>query len=546
VELAALAGILVGALALRLVGLGAGLPGPGLLSPDEDTVVPKALGLLERGSLNPDWFLYPSLYLTLLAGLLGLVGLVASGPPGVPFASSAAYSFDPTTYILTGRLVSVVAGVGLVAATWALGRRAFGRSAGLVGAALVAVAPVAVAYSRVAVTDMAMTALLTVSLLLLVTAASRRSRRALLWAALVAGLATSCKYNAGLVVLPVAGVAVALARGAGAGALRSARAACAPVGLMLAGFLAGTPFAVLDPVTFARDFWRQNRIVADGWLGFEGAGPGVLFNVHPVLWGAMGGGVLILALVGLGVAAWRRTPADLVLAPFCVVYFLYVSSWSAHFDRYLLPIVPVLAILGARGAVELARAARARRLRAGRALALAALAGSLAWTASLSLGMVSELRRRDLRLDAAATVTRLVPLGGVVAVDPLGPPLVGAREGRRLRRAGLDTHWFRLVRLETPRPGAVPDRRRSLARLRRDGVRWLVTSDSVARRVLAAPGRYPAESRFYRELRARATLVARVPRSLGPGVKLWDLSRRPPMPANTRTAQGPPLRVSLR
>src|SRR5438132_13358230 len=148
-------------------------------------------------------------------------------------------------------------------------------------AAAVAVSPLAVAYSHVAVTDMAMTAALAAGLCLLVGAVQDRSRRRLLAAALVLGLATSLKYNAGFALLPLAGAAIGLAREAGARWLSSLRAALVPVGALVAGFLAGTPFAALDPVTFARDFWRQHQIVADGWLGFESPGPGWPFNLRP-------------------------------------------------------------------------------------------------------------------------------------------------------------------------------------------------------------------------------------------------------------------------
>jgi len=62
----ALAAILAGAAALRLVGVGYGLPFP-LLSPDEQSIVPRAWKMVHGGGLDPHWFDYPSLLLYLLA-----------------------------------------------------------------------------------------------------------------------------------------------------------------------------------------------------------------------------------------------------------------------------------------------------------------------------------------------------------------------------------------------------------------------------------------------------------------------------------------------
>ena len=67
-ERSALTAVLIAAVVVRIIGLRAGLPGAALLSPDENTVVPKTLAMIHDGTANPHWFLYPSLYL----GLLGL------------------------------------------------------------------------------------------------------------------------------------------------------------------------------------------------------------------------------------------------------------------------------------------------------------------------------------------------------------------------------------------------------------------------------------------------------------------------------------------
>ena len=540
-ELAVLLAILSVACWLRIVGLRAGLPGPGLLSPDENTVVPRSLEILTGGTGNPHWFLYPSLYLYLVAGSVGVIAPFISVPTGVGLATPEAYAIDPTPYILTGRVISVIAGLALVVGTYLLGRQIAGRVAGLLAGGVIAVAPITVGYSHLAVTDMTMAALLSFGLWQLVVASETSTRRNLLWAAALIGLATSAKYNAGAAVIPLVAVAFGIGRRAGDDHAATWRRCLSTGGCWFGAFLVGTPYALLDPARFVSDFARQNRIVANGWLGFEDAGPGWRYNLHPILSGSIGTAMLVLGLVGLALAAYRRQRSDLVLAPYAVLYFAYVSAWSAHFDRYLLPVIPVLVVLGARAAVELGDEIAARiRLRSTLAAGVVALV-VLVPAAISSATLLSGYERRDLRLNAVPVIERVVPRGSRIAVDPLGPPLIDRPTGRKLIAAGHDVHWLRIIRLQTPQPGIAADPKRSLSLLHRYRVRWVLTSADIERRVRAAPLAYPHEVAFYRAVRRHGRVVYRVSGSLGPGVTLWDLgSRRPPKrahPASSATVR---------
>jgi hypothetical protein len=51
-----------------------------------------------------------------------------------------------------------------------------------------------------------------------------------------------------------------------------------------------------------------------------------------------------------------------------------------------------------------------------------------------------------------------------------------------------------------PGPGRPSDPNRDVARLRREGIRYVVVTGAVADRVLAAAKHYPREVRFYRQL----------------------------------------------
>jgi len=348
---------------------------------------------------------------------------------------------------LAARLVAAVIGLSGVATAWWLGRRAYGTGAAIVGAATVAVATTHVAYSRMAVTDVLLTLAVTCVLALAVEGRIE-------WAGLAVGLAASAKYPGAVAIVPVVVAGWGRWKALGRGAL-----------LAVVGFALTSPFVIVHAGAAWADFSRVERLAREGWLGFEND------PITPVaylerLWGAVGP-LLLVVVVGLVAALARRTRTDVVLLSFVLAYWLTLMPQQAHFERYVLPLVPVLAVLA--GSVRWAVPA-----------ALVALVVPLAW----SVSDTRQLTRTDTRLRAAAWVDANVPLGDRVAADPSTLPLAGRR----------------VTRLALPGPGRPSDPERDVARLRREGVRWVVVSGAVTDRVLAAPDRYPREARFYEQL----------------------------------------------
>ena len=244
----ALALIIALAAALRFVGIDHGLPYP-LLSPDEQTIVPRAWTMTHGGGLDPHWFNYPTLVIYLLA----------------PFqARHAAPSY------LDARIVVAIIGVAAVAATWWLGMRAYGWVAAAVGAAAVAVEVTHVAYSHMAVTDVPLTLGVAAALALFVSGRIELG-------GLVAGLAMGAKWPGVLLVVPlvVAG-------------WRQWRRVGIAIVLGAAAFLVTSPFVLIDAGTAASDAWNtQNIHHTSGWLGFEHDGNALVGFLHR-LWSGFG------------------------------------------------------------------------------------------------------------------------------------------------------------------------------------------------------------------------------------------------------------------
>ena len=441
---ALLVAVLVLALGLRLKGVDWGLPFS-FVNADESVVVPKAFGVA-RGGLNPQFFYYPSLFFYLVGGVYLLAAPALWAVQHANPLAMGSFVVDPGPYFLLARLVSVAAGTASVYLLYRLGREAFGRPAGLVAALFLAVAPLHVAYSHMAVTDVTATALSLLAFLLLLQAARGGGRRRLIAGAVVAGLATSTKYNLGALVLPATVAAVYACRGeVGRRVAAGGRAALVWPRLLLArvyapmllAFLVGSPFIVLDPGHFLHDFLRQNRIMDRGWLGFENVGNGFWYNLETNLGGTFGVVLVVLAVAGLAWALWRHTAVDLLLAPYALAYFVYISTWKELADRYLLPILPLLLLLAVRLCLEALELRPAARRVAAPAVAIvlavalvAPLAGSLAFDRELSGG--------DTRERAKAWVESNVPAGSIDRHRELQRP-AGARPRRGVlpeRRAG--------------------------------------------------------------------------------------------------------------
>ncbi len=372
-------------------------------------------------------------------------------PTLVLYVQAPFQSWDGAPSILTARIVIVLFGLAAVAAAWWLGRSAYGTLAGVIGAAVVAVQTTSVAYSHAAVTDVPLEAGVAASLALMV------SDRLLL-AGLLAGLATSAKYPGVFLLVPLVV--------AGWGRWRRLAAA---IGLGAAAFVATSPFVLVHPLQAWSDASRVQRLARDGWLGFE-HDSFALFSFTGGLWHTLGPAVVVAA-VGIGVAVASRRRADLVLLSFAVVYVADLLTIRAHFDRYLLPLVPVLGVL-------------AGRLRALAPVTLLLLAVPLTYSIRDDI----TLTKTDTRVVAARWIERHLPRSAPMAAESSTPLIPG----------------HAILPLLLPGPGRPSDPNRSVARLRREGIRYVLVTGAVADRVLAAREDYPREVRFYRQLQRQA------------------------------------------
>ena len=392
-------GLLVLAAGLRLWGINFGLPA--LYRPDEDVTVGRAMGIF-HGILDPHFADWPHLYFYVAAAWLApfrLIGLVQ----------------DPASGYVWVRILDALLGSVTVLLVFEFGRRAYGWLAGFFGAAALAVAFLHVRDSHFATLDIPLTLACTAALYIAYRTIQSHGLRPLLLNGISLGVAASLKYNGALVF---AGMATAQALRARAEHSRwtllvAWLALIAAVGV--AALALTSPFLVLDPgmtqhgIGYIFQHLGTASAPAIGWVQLSLA---LWHGIDPVL--------VLLAVVGVGYAAWRRQPADWIILTFLLVYLLLIGAGRSVFFRYADPVIPLLLLLGGRALatlVELTARRRARRLALAVAFVLI-VAAPLAHDIRYDL-LIQQTDTRTLAFDWLA---QHVPTGSRAAVPYMAGP----------------------------------------------------------------------------------------------------------------------------
>ncbi|MGP0052966.1 MAG: glycosyltransferase family 39 protein [Solirubrobacteraceae bacterium] len=255
------------------------------------------------------------------------------------------------------RSLSALAGVAVAPLLYLCGRELVSARAGVVAAALAVVNPFMIWYSQEAREYMLMTALCTGSLLFFARAWRRRSRRDLLWWAVLSALALLTQYFAAFLIA-AEGLALvwrlrrrtsALALGAMAVVLAPLVPHVIPHLRRPALFITAQPLALRlqqVPVTFGLGQLYKGPLVSDGLLGAA----------------ALAAAVIGLLVAGAGDRELRGAAiaATLAAAVLLVPLALALLGHDDYIARGLMPAWPPLAIvIGAACAAERARIAGA-------------------------------------------------------------------------------------------------------------------------------------------------------------------------------------------
>ena len=327
-------GILLVAAGFRFAGLDFGLP-LAEARPDELTLAFQAMKF-GTGDLNPHSFNYPTLHKYITFVLFGVHYVIGNATQTFSSKDEFLQSFfdGAVDFRFAMRLWSATLGTAAVA----LLLRAPGK---LGAAALYAVSMLAVRDSHFGVTDTTMVTLALGTVVLADRAAGSGRRRDLLAAAALAGLATSTKYNAALLALPLVIATLRPGRSMGQAAGEAALAG----GTMIGAFAIGSPYVVLDAKTFLTDFKFEASHLTTGH--YVDVGGGWVHHAETLVltqgWGfvllSVGATVLLLRQ---GIEGERRRAW--LWFSFPLAYYLVIGKGETAFFRYILPVLPFLCV----------------------------------------------------------------------------------------------------------------------------------------------------------------------------------------------------------
>jgi len=250
-----------------------------------------------------------------------------------------------------------------------------------------------------------------------------------------------------------------------------------------AGFLVGTPGALLEPRRFLSDlaFNAQTRYEYKGLLGEATSfGPYFLLLGAALTWP-----VVVAAAAGLTLAlvrARRDSRAVFVVALGAVSPFLLVASSGHRAMRFLAPVLPAATWLAA-GALAKLPTPPVRRL----------LTAAVAARAALATILVVRLFFVDSRLAAERWIGANVPRGATV-------DLIANYEGYAPRVPAGRT--ARVLRTLSREMAPVERFREAAASYQAEASSWLVLTGAFYQRFLDHPDQRPERARFFSELLA--------------------------------------------
>jgi hypothetical protein len=407
---------------LRFWGLRFGLPHD-FARPDEEKLIGAALGIFQ-GDLNPHFFLYPTLFIYLMAasylivcGVERLAGVTASQADFV-----ARVMADPSVLHLTARALAASAGTATIPVLYLAARELSSARAALIAAAFLTVAFLHVRDSHFGVTDVPATFLIVAAFWAAARCAARGatvSRAAI--AGALSGFAASTKYNCALAALPAV-AAILIEPGD-----RTPSRRLALIGLLFlclgAAFLMGTPFALLDRPAFINEFTIQSRTALGEHHGSildaaraVVAERGWRHHLRFTLPHGLGLPLLCAALAGACWLTIERPRTAAIVLSFPTAFYIAMGVSLLVYARWMVPLVPFLCLTAGMLVDRIAEAQHTfTRSRLATAAVLIGLPGLLgAPTFARSIAFDRLVARPDTRALAARWIESHFPAGATL------------------------------------------------------------------------------------------------------------------------------------
>ncbi len=351
-----LALILLASVVLRLWNVGWGLPQFG-----EEGIPLRAAYEMWNGQkggfdFSPSTFVYPAFtfYLQFIIQSINfLVGSLIGAYHGLD-SFRQAWTTDPTTFVLIGRITSILFDLGSVTLAWLIGKRHLNTTAGIFAAAFVGVNPLHIQEAHWINVDTPLTFFVLLTLYFAYRLAFERNRKWYFAAGISIGLATATKYNGGLLILLLLTAHLLPAK-----SIREAIRSLKSRSLLIAFssialvFALSNPYILLRFSDFVQSFSEVETHMATGHLGLDRNTSTASYYFLESLPRSVGWPMLIVCIISMVLLIVKRESKNVLLLSFPFCYLCTIGSWAMRADRYIFPIVPILLIICSLGVVSI-------------------------------------------------------------------------------------------------------------------------------------------------------------------------------------------------
>jgi hypothetical protein len=340
--------VVIGAL-VRLWGIGFGLPHT-QCRPDQYQCVLIITAPLRN--FHPRDFIYPSLYKYML--LFVFAFYFAWGIISGRFHSlndfMTEFAINPSVFYLIDRIFSAAFGIATIVIIYYIARKLFKEKIAIVSSFFLSLAYLHIKLSHFGGVDVPMTFFIMYSIFLILKCYENKSLKDYFVSGICAGLATSTKYPAALLI-----VTMFITHFLNCWELKEKKISylldkkiIVFLFVFLLGFLAGTPFALIDFRNFIHTVFSDvtETSVSSG-IYINPPKQAWWYHLSITLLFGLGPPLLFASLAGIAVffkMNWRRA---LLVFSFPIVYYSVFASGFVPMTRYMVPLVPFFCLTAA-------------------------------------------------------------------------------------------------------------------------------------------------------------------------------------------------------
>jgi hypothetical protein len=400
---------------LRFSAINFGLPDQ--LRPDEERLVPRALGVREEANAYANPAVYPEGQILLVHGVLRSYAMVTGAGQDLRLA----YARDNGARAISiARLVTAAMGTATVPIVYLAAASIYGPVAAIVSSALLAVSFIHVRDSKFAKSEVPAGFWLALSILMMLRIPARGRVIDYGLAGLFCGLAAATHYPSGAIAIGVVVAHLEARRREGKtlfGSLLDPRIYVAGVVSMVA-FLAADPSFILEWKQTVSTYAEMRHVYLMWNGGYSPAGFGWPWLLRLAMPRGFGIELELLLLAALLWVVVHRKPGTTALLAFVLVCFWSLTSGHPQLEiRYLInPLLAMVLLAGVFASEVVVTGLSRMGVAGGRTTAI--LCGALLLSPSFvrDLQMNDLLRQTDTRTIARQWMIAHVPPGSTVAV----------------------------------------------------------------------------------------------------------------------------------